>query len=308
MGATRTENRLANTQDLCIWMQAGVVPKKHCKTDYDCVACRFDKSMRRLAIENKKARDKGIVSNSKRGKIVFWKERLKKLSSWKRPCLHHMKSRIDFKACTNEYRCDNCEFDQYFYDEYSVHAIVKPVNVLDIEGFKIPQGFYLHRGHTWIKIEEGGEARIGLDDFALRLLGPLDGIEAPLVGKELKQDRADIKMNRGSNTAKVLSPLNGVVTAVNPKLRKQGRLANVNPYSEGWVARIHSSTLRRDLKNLMIGNETGDFLRDEVDRLYRVIEAEAGPLAADGGQLGNDIYGNIPQIGWKRLTGLFLRT
>ena len=307
MLTARRENLLTSRSNHCIWMQAGVVPKKICLNDYDCISCRFDKALRQLAAENKRAQEAGIFVAGRRGKIFFWKDRLRELPPWKRPCLHHMKGRIEFRSCTNDYRCDNCEFDQYFYDEYTVHAIVKPVEVLDIEGFKIPQGFYLHRGHTWIKIEEGGEVRIGLDDFALRLLGPLDGVDAPLVGKELKQDRADIKMKRGAHTAKVLSPINGVVTAVNANLRDQG-LTNSNPYSDGWIARIHTDSLRKDLKNLMIGNETSDFLRGEVDRLYQEIEQAAGPLAADGGQLGDDIYGNIPQIEWNRLTGLFLRT
>lgn len=308
MVAIRIENRVAKRENPCIWMQAGVVRKKFCGIDYDCVPCHFDRAMRRLAAENEKAGKKGAVLNSKRSQIVYWKDRLNELPQWKRPCVHHMKNRIDFRACFNEYRCGTCEFDQYFYDEFAVHAIVKPVDVLHIEGFKIPQGYYLHKGHTWIKIEEGGEVRIGLDDFALRLLGPLDMIDAPLIGKAVRQDRADIKMKRGSKTAKILSPLTGVVTAVNPDLREQGSHATADPYSDGWIARIHSDTLRKDLKNLMIGDETTDFMQNEVAHLYKVIEQEVGPLATDGGHLGNDIYGNIPQIGWKRLTGLFLRT
>jgi hypothetical protein len=99
-----------------------------------------------------------------------------------------------------------------------------------------------------------------------------------------------------------------VVTAVNPRLREQGSLANQNPYADGWIARIHSRSLRRDLKNLMMGSEATDYIRDEVQRLYQVVEQEGGPLATDGGQFGNDIFGNMPQIGWKRLTNIFLRT
>lgn len=72
--------------------------------------------------------------------------------------------------------------------------------------------------------------------------------------------------------------------------------------------RVHADNLRRDLKNLMIGNETQDFIGAEVNRLYRLIEDEAGPLAADGGQLSHDIYGNLPQVGWRRLVKKFLRT
>jgi len=38
-----------------------------------------------------------------------------------------------------------------------------------------------------------------------------------------------------------------------------------------------------------------------------VIEETAGPLATDGGYLNDDIFGHMPEIGWKKLTRLFLR-
>ena len=308
MPPTHRENQSPEKNHPCLWMQAGVVHRKFCDTDYDCSPCRFDRILRQAAIQNKKLREKGKTPKGKKAEIVFWKDRLKELPANQRPCLHHMKGRIDFRACTHEYRCGNCEFDQYFQDQYSVHAFVRPVDFLDVEGFKIPQGYYLHQGHCWAKLEEGSEVRLGIDDFALRLLGPLDRIKAPLVGKELQQNRSDILMNRGKFEAKVLSPISGVVTAVNSKLREQGNLANKDPYSEGWILRIHSSDLRQDLKNLMIGDETEAFFSQEVDRLYNLIEEEAGPLSADGGQLHNDIFGNLPQLGWERLTKLFLHT
>jgi glycine cleavage system H lipoate-binding protein len=292
----------------CIWMQAGVARRKLCEIDYHCEACRFDRAMRRTARENNQLRQKGEISKGKSGRIVYWKDRLRELPAWKQPCLHHMKGRIDFRACTHDYQCGNCEFDQYFSDQYTVHAVVRPVDVLDVKGFKLPHGYYLHRGHTWVKIEEGSTVRIGLDDFALRLLGPLDRVEAPLMGKQVEQDRDDILLSRSSNTARVQSPISGVVTDINPELREKGNLANQDPYTRGWVMRLHSDNLRRDLKNLMIGEQAGEYLDDEIDRLYRVIEEEAGPLAADGGYLGDDIFGNLPKTSWQKLTRLFLNT
>ncbi|MEE8554031.1 MAG: hypothetical protein V3S72_12095, partial [Desulfobacterales bacterium] len=194
MGAFHLENRQKNNPDPCIWMQAGVVYRRICQSDYQCTTCRFDRALRRVCEKNNRLKEHGKTLKGKQGKIVFWKEKLTERPHWQRPCLHHMKRRIEFKACNREYRCGNCEFDQYFNDQYTVHAVVRPVDFLDIDGFKIPQGFYLHRGHAWMKVEEGSEVRMGVDDFALRLLGPLDQIEAPLVGKTLKQDRADIMM------------------------------------------------------------------------------------------------------------------
>ena len=218
-----------------------------------------------------------------------------------------MKQRIEFRACTNEYRCSDCEFDQYFQDEFMVHAVVKPVATIDIHGFNIPQGYYLHRGHAWVKIEEDAEVRVGLDDFALKLLGPPDTISPPLVGKAVTRDQAQITLKRGDNAARVLSPVNGVVTAVNPEVRKEGKQAAQNPYAGGWVMRIHATDLRADLKELMIGDETEAFLKSEIEQVLQAVEEVAGPLAADGGFLGSDIYGSMPELGWDHLVSTFLR-
>ncbi len=188
MNATRTELKSTEDRRPCIWMQAGVVRRRLCEIDYHCEACRFDRAMRRVARDNGRLRQQGKIPAGKSGKIVFWKDRLRELPSWKQPCLHSMKGRIDFRSCTHAYSCGDCEFDQYFYDQYTVHAVVKPIDVLNVDGFKIPQGFYLHEGHCWLCIEDGSNVRIGIDDFAQRLFGPLDHIEAPLLGKEMVQN------------------------------------------------------------------------------------------------------------------------
>jgi glycine cleavage system H lipoate-binding protein len=294
--------------DPCIWMQAGVIPLKLCKNEYRCAACNFDMEMRRIADENEKHRQQGTPLSGKKGKIVHWQEKLKELPAWKRPCIHHMKRRIQFRACSNEYKCYDCEFDQFFHDQYAVHAVVKPVDVLDIESFKVPQGYYVHKGHAWLKMEENSEVRIGIDDFAMRLLGPFDRIEGPLVGKEVEQGKPQITMIRGQNRAQLLSPVSGVVTAINPDLREKASLADSDTYAGGWIMRVYSNRLRQDVKNLMIGEEAGSYFKKQVDLLHNVIEEEAGPLAADGGYLGDDIFGKLPQLKWNKLTKLFLHT
>jgi glycine cleavage system H lipoate-binding protein len=233
---------------------------------------------------------------------------MKTLPLAQRPCLHHLKGRISFKPCTNDYVCSRCEFDQYFDDEYTVHAVVRPVDVLEVEGVTVPQGYYLHQGHAWVKIEEGSSVRVGIDDFALRLLGPLDRIEAPLMGKAVQQGEPQIVLTRGEHRANLLSPLSGVITAVNPKAREEGHLANLDPYAEGWIMTLHPQNLRKELKTLMIARETEEFIEHEMDQLHHLIEEVSGPLAADGGTLGKDVFGAMPQLEWERLTRSFLRT
>jgi glycine cleavage system H lipoate-binding protein len=219
-----------------------------------------------------------------------------------------MKGRIGFRLCTNDYQCPTCEFDQYFDDQHTVRAMVIPLDISHIRGFKIPQGYYLHEGHAWAMLEEGPYVRVGMDDFSLRLLGLVDAVEAPLVGKRIQQGQPDTTVRKGGKSATVMSPVSGIVTDINPHLREKGALAADNPYSDGWVMRVHAENLREDLKHLMIHAETVDFLDKEIDSLYRLIEAEAGPMATDGGVLAPDISGNLPQVDWNRLASQFLRT
>ena len=75
------------------------------------------------------------------------------------------------------------------------------MDLLNIEGFKIPQGFYLHQGHTWIKLEEGGEARqndlfaklVGLGDrrrVGFRFGGEIAGVDFHRRGSGFKSEGA----------------------------------------------------------------------------------------------------------------------
>ncbi|MBU1398966.1 MAG: hypothetical protein KKE00_05900, partial [Proteobacteria bacterium] len=90
--------------------------------------------------------------------------------------------------------------------------------------------------------------------------------------------------------------------------REEGSLANKNPYTDGWFVRLHSESLRNELKDLYIGTESKEFMEKEIGHLYNVIEESGELLNTDGGYLGEDIYGKMPQIGWERLTRLFLHT
>jgi len=46
-------------------------------------------------------------------------------------------------------------------------------------------------------------------------------------------------------------------------------------------------------------------MNKEVDRLYAFLEEETQLMAADGGRLGSDLFGNLPEISWDRLLKLF---
>jgi glycine cleavage system H lipoate-binding protein len=218
-----------------------------------------------------------------------------------------MKGRIAFKSCLFSYACNSCDFDQYFLDQLTVYAPVRQVAAAEVEGIRVPHGFYFHPGHTWLKVEEGSRVRVGIDDFARRLSGPLDSVSAPLIGKKVETGASAIRISRSGRSARLRVPAGGIVTAVNLRLSERGGAVNEDPYGEGWVLQLHASNLPGDLKDLMIGGEAREFMAGEIDCLYRELESATGPLAADGGSPSEDICGHLPEESWVRFTRIFFR-
>jgi len=286
-------DKKAPSANPCLWMQAGAVNFKNCHNFYDCTACKYDQGMR-MQVE--------------KGRQISWQDAMRKRPDLNRMCRHSLTGRIEKRACALNYECARCDFDQYFEDVLTPKTKNLPHDVRQVKGFDVPMDHYFHNGHTWARIESGGFIRIGLDDFALKLMGPADALRLPLMGKELDQNSVGWGLRRQDNPADVLSPVSGVIVEVNSKVNENPRLANAEPYGEGWLFMVRTPDIKKTFDTLMTDTTSLDWMNTEVSALEQMIEAAAGPLAADGGYLKDDIYGNLPALGWKNLTGRFLRT
>ena len=297
---------LQKTAPACLWTQAGVVPGKKCRQDFACTFCRFEKAMARVCRNNEGLKEKGLTSKGPKADFVYWTDRLLKMPVSRRPCIHHMKGHIDFKTCAKAYHCIDCEFEQYFHDQFKVHTVLQPVNFEDIYGISLPGGYYLHPGHTWIKIEDQGMVRMGIDDFSAKLFGKFDGVSVPLMGKKLKKGQPVLTLSREGHEVSFVSPVNGVVVEINPRITSTPGLIHDAPYTDGWMALLYCPALKQDLKPLLFMETSREFLDTTVNRLYAFLEEEAGIKAADGGTLVSDIYGNLPGASWERLVKEFM--
>ncbi|MBA3011468.1 MAG: glycine cleavage system protein H [Proteobacteria bacterium] len=290
----------------CLWMQAGVVKKKMCFKKFACADCRFERALARVCSANQALTDQGTPLKGRSAALVFWKEKLKKAPLAKRPCIHHMKGVIGFKTCPRNYRCVDCEFDQYFNDQFTVYTLLKPVQFEEISGIFLPMGYYFSQGHTWVKIEDNGMVRMGIDDFACKLLGKFDTLSCPLMGKRLTRGETALTLTRGGNRVSFLAPVNGVVTEVNAQVRNAPELIPKAPYTQGWILTLYCPDLKQDLKHLFFMDTSEKFMTAAVSRLYEFLEEHTQLAAADGGTLMSDIYGNLPGIAWEDLVKIFI--
>jgi len=277
----------------CLWMQAGVVKSKECNNYYDCTSCKYDLGMH-----------KKVDS----GKQLSWQDAMRRKPTLERVCRHSLTNRIANRACAYDYQCATCDFDQYFEDVWTTHTKTLPHNMQQVKGFAVPTDYYFHNGHTWARIESGGNIRIGLDDFALKLLGKADAFDLPLMGKELDQGKVGWGLKRKDHLADVLSPVNGVIVEVNSQVRETPDTANREPYGDGWLFVVRNPNIKGAVKPLLTDADSIAWIGQEVETLENMVEEAAGPLAADGGFFQEDIFGNVKELGWNSLTKTFLKT
>jgi glycine cleavage system H lipoate-binding protein len=162
-------------------------------------------------------------------------------------------------------------------------------------GFQIPEGYGFHPGHAWA-LKEGSEtARVGLDSFAANLLGQIDGIEVVGLNRWIRQGQKLMTIRAGGAAVDVLSPVEGVITAVNSVALKDPALITHDPYKDGWIALVKSPELAVNQKNLVQGAMVAPWLQNNVTRLNGMLSQLSPALAQDGGLPLSGLLGRVPQ-------------
>lgn len=152
-----------------------------------------------------------------------------------------------------------------------------------LDWFRLPEGVGLFTGHTWARHEGGGMLAIGLDDLGHRLVGPAAGALMPPVGAQLRKGERAFSLLVDGRRIDLLSPVDGVVTAVNGRTRTSpGRLGS-DPYGEGWFVKVRPSGLGDAMTELLGGEAARRFLEAAAEALVPRHAQHAFALAQDGG-------------------------
>jgi glycine cleavage system H lipoate-binding protein len=180
--------------------------------------------------------------------------------------------------------------------------MTKHTKMVEVFGFQVPTDtYYLHRGHAWAVVENGGQVRVGLDDFSQKILGPADELKLPEVGKVYHQDHICMSLVRQGHKASFLAPVDGIIEEINPKVRQQPSLIHDDPYGEGWLFLVSPSNLQHNLNNLLSGEANAAWVDQESHRLLNFMDTTVGVTLPSGGAVIDDVYGHYPRLGWRSL-------
>lgn len=174
-----------------------------------------------------------------------------------------------------------------------------------VSGFKVPENVRYHTGHTWALSESRELVRVGLDDFASKLVGKIDSIALPLRGRWVRQGQKIWTIFRDGKSVDMVSPIEGTVTAINEAVMKDPELARKDPYGEGWLLTVQAPDSKINFRNLMGGTLARLWTEASALQLRNRMPALSGALAQDGGEAVDDLTANMPGVDWATVTKEF---
>lgn len=142
---------------------------------------------------------------------------------------------------------------------------------LKMDSFHIPKGLFYHQGHTWAEILFSGKVRIGMDDFVQRVIGRIDKVELPKLGREVKQGEKVISLVQGGKRLTLVSPVDGVIDGINEELLANLADLKKDPYTTGWLFMVKPNNLYDNLMHLKIGEEAATWFQTELERLREFV-------------------------------------
>lgn len=183
---------------------------------------------------------------------------------------------------------------------------------LAFEGVRAPSGLFLDPGHTWVRVDASGRAQIGLDDFAQNVIGRIDEVELPKEGQDIRRGEKLFAIRQGDRKTEFPAPVDGVAVNVNSLLAKDPSALKQSPYKQGWVCAITPKNLAKNLRKMLIAEETAEWFEKEKERFREFIAVRPiqtmtlGRVLQDGGQLTEGVLELMDQATWDLFNREFI--
>ncbi len=107
---------------------------------------------------------------------------------------------------------------------------------------QIPEGLRYTENHEWVAIQDDGNVRVGITDFAQDALGDVVFVDLPEVGAEVTAGEAFAEIESTKSVADVYAPITGTIVAANEVLVDAPETINADPYETGWFVVIEGDS------------------------------------------------------------------
>ncbi len=107
----------------------------------------------------------------------------------------------------------------------------------EISELNLPDDLRYAENHEWAR-SEGGNNRVGIDDYAQDQLGDIVYVDLPQVGDTFSKGEEFGSIESVKAVSELYLPVGGEVIEINTKLEDSPELVNGSPYDDGWMVLV----------------------------------------------------------------------
>ena len=126
----------------------------------------------------------------------------------------------------------------------------------------IPTELKYTKEHEWIRLDDEGNAVIGITDHAQELLGDMVYVELPEVEDTIATGDETGVVESVKAASDIYAPISGEILEVNEELADSPEYVNSEPYDSGWLYKMTVGN-EGDLNELLSADEYADLIADE---------------------------------------------
>jgi len=123
---------------------------------------------------------------------------------------------------------------------------------------EVPEDLSYTKDHEWVLVEDNGNVKIGITDYAQDSLSDVVFVELPDIGDEFSKDDAMAVAESVKAASDIYAPISGKIVAINEKLEESPELVNESPYDFGWMVIMEPQGEITDLLDANSYRETID--------------------------------------------------
>jgi len=168
--------------------------------------------------------------------------------------------------------------------------------------FLIPGGVFISEGHCWANVDDKGMVKVGLDDFARKLIGKIDAIEFPNLGLSIRKGQRLFAVKQDKRRVIFNSPVSGKVKEINKLLNTNLESIEFSPYENNWICQIDAEELDSEIPQLKIGKAAVTFYQEDIEHLQTLKKKIKTGSEEDiaNGHLYIGEMEKLDDVSWKR--------
>jgi CheY-like chemotaxis protein/glycine cleavage system H lipoate-binding protein len=175
--------------------------------------------------------------------------------------------------------------------------------------FSIPGGVFISKNHTWVSMNQAGIAKIGIDDFANKLIGKVQSIELPNLGMDVDAGQPLFTIKQGSRNITFNSPVRGKVAQINTLLKDNIDALGITPYERNWICALDAENLDGEIRGMYIGKAAVSFFQEDIEKFKTFFtelmrsEKKGDEYLEDGLFVGQ--LEKISDVNWNKIIAEF---